>query len=213
MDDQDPTSYPLAWPTGWKRTPAGQRRRAAFSKRVAFGTYPSGGTFTRSEPLTISDGLARLQPELRRLGATRIVISSNLQVRGDGIPYAKQSKVLQDPGVAVYFRLGTAPRALACDKWLSASENMAAIAGHIEAIRAQGRYGVGTVEQAFAGYAALPPKFDAWKVLNLPRTATREEVLEAHRNATKLNHPDVGGQTDAQARINAARDEILATFQ
>lgn len=61
--------YPLAWPTGWTRTPAVQRRHAAFNKRVHAGTYSSGAAYTRKERLTVGDGLERLLGELKRLGA------------------------------------------------------------------------------------------------------------------------------------------------
>lgn len=149
--NQDATRFPLAWPTGWPRTAAHNRKRAAFSKRVTTGSWHDGSPRTSKESLRISDGLARLTGELRRVGAQSIVISSNLHVSSSGVPFARQAKQLQDPGVAVYFHLARAPRALACDKWLSAAENMAAIAAHIEAIRAQGRYGVCTLDQAHRG--------------------------------------------------------------
>ena len=55
------------------------------------------------------------------LGAERrtIVLSSNLQLRLDGIPYANSASP-QDPGVAIYWndrKLGE--RVIACDKWLN----------------------------------------------------------------------------------------------
>jgi len=43
------------------------------------------------------------------------------------------------------------------------SDNIAAIAAHIEALRAQERYGVGTIEQAFAGYSALEHR--TWQIV------------------------------------------------
>ena len=60
-----------------------------------------------------------------------------------------------DPGVAVYFQLHDKERVLACDKWDTVADNIAAIAAHIDGIRRQDRYGVGTIDQAFAGYSAL----------------------------------------------------------
>jgi hypothetical protein len=208
--------YPLSWPSGWKRTPSGQRRAAAFSKITA----RTAGTAVWHDKnrLDISDGLARLTRELRRLGADQVIISSNLVTRDDGLPYAKQRKVLDDPGIAVYFKLKGQPRVLACDKWNSAADNMAAIAGHIEAIRAVDRYGVGTLEQAFAGYAALPANtaLDWRNVFGFPpdRRVTLSEVDEAFREASRRAHPDAGGSHDAQARLSeakaAARKELSA---
>jgi hypothetical protein len=209
MIDLEATRYPLTWPAGWKRTPASARRRAAFySTRTT--TRFDGSTVRQKAALSVGDGLERLAGELRRLGAGRIVISSNLRIRGDGLPYAQQANRLDDPGVAVYFRLSGAPRVLACDKWQSAAENLAAIAGHIDAIRMQNRYGVGTLEQAFAGYAALPPSAADWAiVLGVGLAATRAEVLEAHRRLARIHHPDAGGRLEDMAKINEARDRAL----
>jgi hypothetical protein len=60
-----------------------------------------------------------------------------------------------DPGIAVYFTLGKKRVVLACDKWAAPQENIYAIAKHVEALRGQDRWGVGSIEQAFAGYMAL----------------------------------------------------------
>lgn len=197
--------FPLSWPTGWTRTPYSHRKRAAFSKRVERGDPTFG--YRRKENLSVGDALDRLHGELRRLGAQRVVISSNLRIRDDGIPYAQQAKQLDDPGVAVYFQLKGKPRALACDRWTSAADNIAAIAGHIAAIRTVDRYGVGTIEQAFAGYTALPPSADDWRsVFGLNGGATIADVEAKFRALAILNHPDKGGDPSMMARINAARD-------
>lgn len=195
--------YPLSWPTGWKRTPYGQRKPAMFGKRVA-----TDGEWKRKERLTVGDGLDRLMGELKRLGASNVVLSSNLRTRNDGLPYAQQAKTLADPGVAVYFKIAGKPRVLACDRWNSAADNMAAIAGHVEAIRACDRYGVGSIEQAFAGYTALPPDAatDWWLVLGVSPNATRDQIEEAYRRLAREAHPDTGGSHDAMSRINTARD-------
>jgi hypothetical protein len=205
-----PQSYPLSWPPAWKRTPSHQRRRAPFHQRASASSL-NGTPYTRKESLSISGAIDRLTGELRRLRAHHVVISSNLRTRGDGLPYAQQAKHLEDPGVAVYFKLSGAPRVLACDRWITVADNMAAIAGHIAAIRTQERYGVGTVEQAFAGYAALPPTAVDWAiVLELPPTATRDDILAAHRRLMTIHHPDRGGRHEDMARINQARDHALA---
>lgn len=200
----DATRYPLSWPNGWARSL--HRQHAKFSKRKT--VYQGESSYTRAETLTIGDGLNRLTGELRRLGAQQIIISSNLQLRQDGLPAANQSKMLSDPGIAVYFKLKGKPRVLACDKWWSAAENMAAIAGHIEAIRAVDRYGVGTLEQAFAGYAALPAQAASWFVVLEFDTPPRSwETVEArYLDLVKKHHPDIGGNEETMAKINAARD-------
>lgn len=204
------TRYPLSWPAGWSRIPSHQRKRAAFHQRkTAYGSQRPDGSrssWTQKDALSVGQALTRLEGELSRLGAAAIVISSNMRVRQDGLPYSQQAKNLDDPGVAVYFRLKGAPRALACDKWTSAADNIAAIAGHINAIRAVDRYGVGTLEQAFAGYAALPPSaVDWWLVLDVSRMATTEQVEEAFRMKARAAHPDAGGRHEDMARLSEAR--------
>src|SRR3954465_14120648 len=83
--------YPLSWPAGWKRTESHRRRRTTFHR----------GRSMDAKNLTIGDGLARLTGELGRLGAREIVISTNVPVRLDGLPYATAA-MPQDPGCAVY---------------------------------------------------------------------------------------------------------------
>jgi hypothetical protein len=210
--------YPLSWPTGWPRTGYGQRRHAAFhvTKTVYGNVNPNGerSSWKEKESLSVGKGLERLTGELKRLGAQRIVISSNLRIREDGLPYAQQAKQLDDPGVAVYFHLKNQPRVLACDKWLSAAENMAAIAGHIAAIRAQDRYGVGTLDQAFAGYAAIPAKTggEDWRgeMGFKPDEHPDAEAIEARfRALARERHPDTGGSHEAMARLNQARASAM----
>jgi len=135
--------FPLQWPVGWKRTPAGDRKPARFGVRRR-------------------DALARLQSELRMLGAAAEVLSTNVVLRLDGLPRSGQAAP-SDPGAAVYFTLKGKPRCLACDRWTRVADNIAAIAAHVEAIRAVDRYGVGTMDQAFAGYAQLQAGPDDWR--------------------------------------------------
>jgi hypothetical protein len=215
-DEHDALRYPLAWPNTWPRTAS--RRQAMFSKKV----HRAGAPYARSENLTVGDGLARLERELRLLGARTPVISSNLRRNLDGSLTANQAKMLADPGIAVYFRLHDTPIVLACDKWNSAADNMAAIAGHIEAIRAQGRYGVGTIDQAFRGYAALPPvggtQGGDWRaeleVATVAPAALTLTYCEAqYTKLLKLRHPDRGGSHDAIVRLNLARDAARAYFK
>ena len=218
MTDVD--RYPLTWPQGWKRTPLGMRRRAAFkSTKLQYGE--GGSSWRRSELLTLSDALERLYGELRRLGvhSEQFIISSNLRLRMDGLPIANQAQPA-DPGIAVYFRLNGKDRCLACDKWDRIPDNIAAIAGHIEALRTIDRYGVGTLDQAFAGYTQLQASAeDWWLVIGVPRTATLEQLEAAYREKVRAVHPDAVApehRAHAQgetAKLNAARDRARAELQ
>lgn len=205
--------FPLSWPTGWKR--AKFRRRAAFAKRPQ-RPIGDGNYYREKQRLAVGDGLERLDGELRRLGATNVIISSNLTLRQDGLPYAQQPKMLADPGVAVYFKLQGKPRVLACDCWDSVADNMAAIAGHIEAIRACDRYGVGTLEQAFTGYAALPANTAAnWRdVFGFPADGfvRWEDVEQRFRELARAAHPDAGGTHEQMARLSEAKEFARKDF-
>lgn len=215
VDEPTYQRYPLSWPAGWVRTTGG-RRRAAFSrvKSTYAGSTVPGQGYTRKDrsALSVNDATARLAGELRRLRVLDgdWLLSSNVRTRLDGLPYSNQGEPA-DPGVAVYFRLGAArkPRVLACDKWDRVADNIAAIAGHIEAIRAVDRYGVGSLDQAFAGYAALPANTAAdWRaVLGFPAGSrpTWADVEERFRAAARRAHPDAGGSQDEFARLTEAK--------
>lgn len=202
------TRYPLSWPTGWKRTLAHQRRRAEFSRVVKAYNQATGKTErSGARALTVYDALQRLTAELDRLGASEEILSTNVQVRLDGLPRSGQAEP-GDPGAAVYFTLKKKPTVLACDRWDRVADNIAAIAQHIDALRRIDRYGVGTLEQAFAGYAALPPAAtEWWLILGVQPNATLEHVEAAYRELARLAHPDAGGDHDQMARLNAARDD------
>lgn len=211
------TAYPLAWPQTVRRTPAHQRKRASFGK-VRHTTYrrPDGSSWSSAnkEALTIAEGTRRLYDALKRLGADSVVISSNLVLNLDGTPRSSQ-RAPDDPGVCLYFRRNAKQYAMPCDRWDRAADNIAAIAGHIEAIRSQERWGVGTTDQAFAGFEALPPPgaVRPWREVFGFHPATRQtaETINARwRELSKARHPDVaGGSTAAMAELNAARDQAL----
>jgi hypothetical protein len=149
--------------------------------------------------------ISRLSGELDRLGATHPILSTNVETRLDGLPRSGQSNP-DDPGAAVYFRFKGQPRALACDRWDRVADNIAAIAQHIDALRRIDRYGVGTMEQAFAGYAALPPSAeDWWLVLGVSQDATPEQIEAAFLARARVAHPDAGGNHHDMAKLSEAR--------
>lgn len=198
------TRYPLSWPTGWKRTPSAERQRASFGKSRR--DQVADKMVVTTQRINVPDAIVRLSAELQRLGATSELLSTNLQTRLDGYPRGGQSEPF-DTGVACYFKLNGKPQVLACDRWNRVADNIAAIAQHIDALRRIERYGVGTMEQAFAGYAALPASpTDWWLVLEVGADATDDDIDAAYRRLARAQHPDVGGSHDAMARLNTARD-------
>jgi hypothetical protein len=185
---------PLEWPISW--------RRSGNPRQSQFGNNGTG--------VSVGSGRDRLIEELRRLGATEITISSNGHLRRDGTLDGGASSP-RDPGAAIYFRLKGEPRVLACDKWINLGDNLLAMAKHIDAIRGQVRWGVGSLEQAFGGYRALPAMEAPrawWEVLGVKAQAPTNEVEAARLSGLERCHPDRGGRTSDAIDINLAWDEF-----
>ncbi len=51
---------------------------------------------------------------------------------------------------------------------------------------------------------------EAYAVLGLAPGASKQAIKEAHRRLMRVNHPDHGGSTWVAARLNQARDVLLA---
>ena len=184
-DEERETEYPLLWPQGWPRTPSEERRPARFRM----------GAMGATSQLSIAEGRLRVLDELERLGASEIVISSNFRAgREPG----------DDRGVAVYFSLNGVRSVLACDRWDRIAGNLGAIAAHVDAIRGQQRWGVGSMAQAFAGYKALPAVRNWWEILGVPRGASPDVIKAAKRELLTKHHPDRGGDPGQAAEITAA---------
>lgn len=195
----DPTRCPLAWPIGRPRT------RSPATARFKVKSFAAARDF--------------LFEELRRAHArmSTVVLSSNVPLRQDGLPYAGAAQP-KDAGVAVYFDLmhaiGNAKSyALACDRWRKVEENMHALALHIEALRGQERWGVGSSEEAFAGFLALPAvaTIDWRDVLGHHPTLDGYETVA--RDMIREAHPDHGGNADQLAKVMAARDAMRAFYK
>lgn len=194
------TAYPLSWPEGWARTRF--RKESPFMRSMAYG----------ARRRSMDEARRGLAGEISRLGATREVLSTNVKLRIDGLPYSNQAQPA-DPGAAVYFQLKGRPVSLACDKWSRVEDNIWAIVKHIEALRGQERWGVGSVEQAFRGYTALPAPGETsgwWSVLGVAINATPEQVKDAYRILVSKHHPDKGGDVEMFHRVQRAWEAFQA---
>lgn len=184
-----PTAYPLAWPTGWPRTPSLQRQ-----------SWPRDGA------LTLPGALRELTDELRRLGASNVVLSSNVTLGAERPT---------DPGVVAYALYDKQQIAIPCDRWQSVQGNLRAIAKTIEAMRGMERWGAKHMIKAmFQGFAAIRgPVERPWtEVLGFAPNASvnRQMVEEKRRELARRHHPDVGGDPVFMSEINAAADRALA---
>ena len=183
--------YPLHWPAGRPRTTNRQRPR-----------------FEAKSFSTARDGLLN---QLKLLGARGVILSTNVELRRDGLPLASQRNPT-DPGVAVYFTRKGKDLAFACDRWIAVEENMRAIADAIECIRTIERRGTGEmVDAAFTGFAALPPGPPGkhWTViLGVSGADGPDRVKEAYRSLALEHHPDRGGDSAKMQEINDAYESF-----
>lgn len=205
-------SYPLAWPADRPRT---AEHRAALFRDAG---RPLTWTTARKRLVQQLDALTRAGKPYR---TANVVLSTNIRFTASG---SRDQNVSRrdpaDPGVALYFDLDRRPHVLACDRWDTVYDNVAAIAAHIEALRGQERWGVADLAQAFAGHVALPapgsssPADPWWTVLGIPRATPLEVVSHRYRRLARDAHPDAGGDRAAWDRLTAAYEaakEELAT--
>jgi hypothetical protein len=132
------------------------------------------------------------------LGARHDLLSTNLFPVEHSAPGPSQREP-EDSGAAVYLELDGHSRVLGGDQWARAADNIGAIAAHIAAMRAIDRYGVGSRDQAFAGYAALPARAPSewWSVLEVESTATLKEAEASYKRLERNNHRTWAARTIA----------------
>lgn len=186
-------AYPLQWPEGWPRTPSDRRGGSRFGKNIGFNQ------------------ISKLQNELRLLGAQNVVISSNVPLRQDGLPYASETKRrYDDPGVAVYFTLKGKALSMARDRYSTPWENIRSLILAIDAIRSIERHGGSTMmERAFAGFAAIaPPDWKKpWREVFGVTPDWRGDISALYREKARNRHPDAGGNDQLMAELNVAYQE------
>jgi len=131
-----PNKYPLQWPEDWSRGDPRARQAAKFKT-----------------------GLHRacqaLYYELRLFGGGEAILSTNVPLRRDGLPYAEGDP--DDPGAAVWFRAQGEQRVIACDRYNHVAHNVQALAKTVEAMRGIERWGAGQIlKRTLAAFIALP---------------------------------------------------------
>jgi hypothetical protein len=177
-------AFPLSWPHGYPRTISYRRERARFKDKT-FGSARDS-----------------LMAELRRMGATSVILSTSIPLKSDGMPYANRNR-LPDPGVAVYFTWKKKQHVIACDNWDKIESNTHAIQLTVEAMRGLDRWAcTEMLERAFQGFSALPPPpadEKWWDVL---------EVIEMqYKTRARQAHPDLGGNLAKMQKLNAAIEQ------
>lgn len=184
------SAYPLSWPATMPRFPRTREK----------------GLFKTSLNGALSNVTASLQAFGRDSGSPikDIVISSNVTL---GVTNPA------DPGVAIWFLWDNEWRCIPIDRYASVAANLQALHHVLEARRTELRHGtIALVRATFQGFLALPAPVEKrhWTdVLSVARDATKEQIEQRYRNLARANHPDHGGDADAMAEINRAREEAL----
>jgi hypothetical protein len=202
-------AYPLQWPAGWPRTPWNSQKDGKFCtmKRA------QGRSYNSSVDITIAEATQRVLAELARMDIDRqdIVISTNLQLRLDGLPRSGQAQP-GDPGAAVYWQAsGGERRVMAIDQYRKVEDNLAAIAATLDAMRTVGRHGGAQIlDRAYTGFAALPAPSATrtWREVFGYKpgvTITRDMLRATYRRLASERHPDRHGGSDAaMSELNVA---------
>ena len=191
-------AYPLQWPDGWPR------HRGGRDSDNRFGGHVYGLTMGRTRD--------QLLLELERLGARDVVVSSNVALRRDGLPYSDPRRI-DDPGVAVYFTLKKRPLVMARDQFISVAGNMRSLTLAIDAMRQLSRHGGDqTMERAFTGFVAIaPPDWKKpWREVFGVTPEWSGDIRALYRDKARNRHPDSGGSDELMAELNVAYEEAQA---
>lgn len=176
-------------------------------------------TYRQKSKLSVNTAVERLLIELARQTDSisfSAIISTNVRVRIDGLPYSDQ-KEPADPGVAVYWKRKGREQCMAIDRYDRVADNIAAIAATLEALRAIERHGGGSIlDRAFEGFAQLPPAIIAsrpWREVlgfKLESRVTLDEAESAFRRLSLEHHPDQGGHDERMRELLEARRQARA---
>ncbi len=199
-DPEIQPGYPLRWPEGRLR-----------SREHQTALFRDGGS-----RMTLTTARKRLKQQVEAMTKPRqnwrvinMVLSTNIRFTASG---ARDQNVSRrdpaDPGVAFYFDLDKKPHVLACDRWDTVADNIAAIAAHVDALRGQERWGVADLRQAFAGHVALPAPPHWSEILGVDRGASADVIQSAYRHLALSAHPDRGGSRDAWDSLQAAHEAV-----
>lgn len=184
--------YPLTWPDGWPRTRHRETSRYKVSEESAKNA---------------------LIHSLKLLGATDVIISTNVALRRDGLPYSNAPRP-QDVGVAVYWTRAGKQECMACDKYVSIRENIRDVGAAIEALRQLERCGSSEVmKRAFVGFAALPEKAGDinWRIelgFSHDQHVYKDMVNTNYRARAK----EAARSEEALLRLNMARELALKSI-
>lgn len=190
-------TYPLQWPIGWPKTQPGYHKQGSFK-------------------VTYDEAVRQLADELERFSADSAYISTDQELRINGMPRRDSRPVTN--GAALYFVRNGKQLCIPCDVFFTVRENIRAIGLTIESIRRMERYGTSQmVEAALSGFAALPAtasesNVKAWhEVLGVSPDAPAAVITAAYRALSKTAHPDGGGSEAKWQQLRTAYEQSGAS--
>jgi hypothetical protein len=199
--------FPLQWPLGFPRT--------KWPSRSRFGNV----SFAAARDHVFHElGLMLSYQEKKS-----IVLSTNVPLKNDGMPYATY-KTPDDKGIAIYFQYKEQSIVICCDQWDRIEHNLWAVAKTIEAMRGIERWGVSDfLKHSFQGFQALPPADSKqssktwWQVMAYSQMPGKQPwdwagVEAQYKSLAKKRHPDAGGTTEAFQELVSAFDQAKKYF-
>jgi hypothetical protein len=190
--------FPLNWPLDWERTPAHKRTDSIFR-------------------VTPEKAKTHLLEQLRLLKATQFILSTNIPVRKDGLPYANAGTP-EDPGAALYYLRKDTQNVIPCDRYKRLHENIRAIGLALEALRTLDRHGItGMMDRAMIGLALPAPQEPVQKpwfeVFGVSPHAPKNVVLAVYKALAEEHHPDKGGDHHSMTILNIALQQAKAYWE
>lgn len=188
-------AYPLQWPLGFERS--------EYIERSRFGT----GYYDKP---TIAKATDKLMHEMNLMGADGIIISSNMKLKKDGLPYSRQGRI-DDMGIAAYFTFKDKQNVLACDIYDQMGCNLWAISKTVEAMRGIERWGCSEVlERTFSGFKALSESSGNGKPEYFAGCNSEKDIKYRFRELAKKYHPDTGEVKDSSIFSEVSRQKQIA---
>jgi len=183
------TASPLTWPEGWVRE--------EYEVSSRFGKW--------NKRISIAAAITFILDQLRLMGVPSfdVIISTNLKLRNDGLPYSNQREP-RDNGSAVWWSKNDIQQVIALDKYDRIADNIYAIGKTLEAMRGIERWGGGEIlNRTFTGFVALPDLSTDWRsILGHPKTLAEARFM--YHRARILAHPDKGGTKEKYHEVTEA---------
>mgnify|MGYP003694605385 CR=1 FL=1 len=143
IDHESVKRFPLEWPTGWTRTSKWKRQRAAFRQTKTDTMRNADGssrTVKRDVQVSVFVATQRLERQIEMLGGKTPRSRRTSRCASTGGHGPRASPMIRASRST--FRSRAQATVLACDRFVRVGDNIAAIAGHIDALRRVERYGV-----------------------------------------------------------------------